>query len=379
MLNKKTFVIAEAGVNHNGNPDLAFELIDIASECGADAVKFQLFNSEEMVTHYALKADYQLRDSHNINQFQMLKNLELPKEVYIELKNYCISKNIKFLCTPFDRENINFLVDKIQLGKLKIASGEITNAPLLLEFARTNCELILSTGMSTIEEIKQALGVIAYGLVNNKNTNIKPSRNNFIRAFKSDEGQKKLIEKVSLLHCSTEYPAPHDELNLMAIETMRNLFKLNIGYSDHSEGINASIVSVILGATIIEKHFTIDKNLEGPDHKASLDKQELKNLITNIRLVENMEKDEINNYLNSVEDLNILMGDGIKEPKRSEIQNIDIARRYLVASKIIQRGETFDEKNISCKRSKKGLSPMLYWDKLGKKSAFNYKKDDIIR
>ena len=192
MLNKKTFVIAEAGVNHNGNPDLAYELIDIASECGADAVKFQLFNSEELAAHYALKADYQLRDSYNTKQFQMLKSLELPKEIYIELKKYCISKNIKFLCTPFDAENINFLVKKIQLEKLKISSGDITNAPLLLEFAKTNCELILSTGMSTIEEIKQALGVIAFGLMNINNTHVKPSRNNFIEAFKSDRGQKKI-------------------------------------------------------------------------------------------------------------------------------------------------------------------------------------------
>ena len=188
-----------------------------------------------------------------------------------------------------------------------------------------------------------------------------------------------MIEKVSLLHCSTEYPAPHDELNLMAIETMRNLFNLNIGYSDHSEGINASIVAVILGATIIEKHFTIDKNLDGPDHKASLDTEELKNLVSIIRLVENMESEEINNYLNSIEDLNGLMGDGVKEPKRSEIKNIDVARRYLVANKNIQKGEIFDEQNISCKRSKKGLSPMLYWDTLGKTSEFKYNKDDIIR
>tara|TARA_B100001250_G_C19816064_1_gene798466 strand:+ start:1027 stop:2166 length:1140 start_codon:yes stop_codon:yes gene_type:complete len=379
MIKQKTFVIAEAGVNHNGNPSLAFELIDIAADCGADAVKFQLFDSEEIATEYAEKANYQLKDNNHSKQFEMLKSLELPKEIYKDLKDYCSIKKIDFLCTAFDKNNINFLVEKIKPKKLKIASGEITNAPLLLAFAKTNYELILSTGMSTINEIKEALGVIAFGLINKDNKNITPSKEKFITAFESDFGKKKLEEKVSLLHCTTEYPAPQKDLNLKAIESMKNFFHLNIGYSDHSEGIDASIVSVILGATIIEKHFTLDKNLVGPDHSASLDANELKNLILKIRLVEGMTNEERNRHLSSIKNVNVIMGDGIKEPKESEVKNIDIARRHLVANKNIQIGEVFNEKNISCKRSKKGLSPILYWDLLGHISKSKYNKDDIIK
>jgi len=375
----KTFIIAEAGVNHNGESSLAFKLVDIAKESGADAVKFQLFCSENLVTKYAVKADYQLKDKESNTQLEMLKKLELSKKNYQDLKNYCKKKKIEFMCTAFDKVNLNFLVDKLNVKTLKIGSGEITNGPLLMAHAKKNQDLILSTGMSNLTEVKEALSVIAYGYLN---LNIKinnPTLENFKNAYVSSLGQNILKKKVTLLHCTTEYPAPTCDLNLKAISTMRDYFGLKVGYSDHSKGVHASIAAVYLGAKVIEKHFTLDKTLNGPDHKASLEPNELKDLIAKIRTLEKMNNNEKLKFINSINDFDQMLGNGIKKLMNSETKNIEIARRYLVAKNDIFIGEKFTGKNLTCKRSKQGFSPMLYWNFLGKLAKKNYLKDDIIQ
>ena len=374
-MSDRTFIIAEAGVNHNGKPSTAFDLIDIAKQCGADAIKFQLFSANNLVTQYAVKADYQTKKEDNNKQFSMLNSLELPKKTYEDLREYCKIRNIDFLCTAFDSKNLNFLVDKLRLKTLKIASGEITNAPLLLAHARTNCNLILSTGMSNIKEIEEALEVIAFGYLY---ANKKPNKKDFKIVYNSLEGKKILNSKVTLLHCTTEYPAPNKDLNLKSIQSMKEYFDLKVGYSDHSKGINASLVAVYLGAKIIEKHFTIDKKWDGPDHKASLEPNELKNLTSNIRSLDLMSFSKKKEFIDTIKNLEVMFGSGVKEPMESEIKNINIARRYLVANENIIIGEKFSKKNLTCKRSKKGISPMLYWDYLGKSSKKDYAKEDII-
>ena len=264
------YIIAEAGVNHNGEPNLAFELIDVASGSGADAVKFQTFNSEMLVTKQAAKADYQkVNTKCNENQLSMLKKLELPVSIWFELRDYCNKKNIEFLSTAFDYESLRFLVNEINIDKLKIPSGEITNGPFLLAHAKTGLNIILSTGMSTLEEVREALAVLAYGYLEPRQDG-NLSKNLFNEAFISEEGHNMLKEKVTLLHCTSEYPAPYEEINLKAMNTMMEEFCLNVGYSDHSEGVLVPSIATAMGATLIEKHFTLDKTMSGPDHKASL-------------------------------------------------------------------------------------------------------------
>ena len=282
------------------------------------------------------------------------------------------------MCTAFDKDNLNFLVDKLNVKTLKIGSGEVTNGPLLMAHAKKNQNLILSTGMSNLIEVKQALSVITYGYLNLDIKLNNPSLEDFKKAYASSLGQDILKKKVTLLHCTTEYPAPTKDLNLKAIPTMRDHFGLKIGYSDHSKGVYASIAAVYLGAKVIEKHFTIDKTLNGPDHKASLEPNELKDLIIKIRKLEKMNNNEKLKFINSINDYDQMLGNGIKKAMNSEIKNIKIARRYLVAKNNILIGEKFTENNLTCKRSKQGISPMLYWDFLGKHSKKNYLKDDII-
>jgi|APSaa5957512535_1039671.scaffolds.fasta_scaffold01821_9 N-acetylneuraminate synthase len=355
------FIIAEAGVNHNGDYGLAFELVDSAVSAGADAIKFQTFISEDVVTKSANKAVYQeSTTSSSETQFDMIKKLELPYEWHFDLLRYCNKKGIKFLSTAFDKKSLDFLVDEIKIDVIKIPSGEITNAPFLLECAKKGKNLIVSTGMADMHEIEQALGIIAFGLLNNLNLKDKYSMSDFEQAYHSLEGKKILQTNVTLLHCTTEYPAPIEDINLNAMASMRNTFGVDIGYSDHSKGITVPIVATALGATIIEKHFTIDKNLLGPDHKASLDPKELENMINEIRLVEKM------------------MGNGLKIPMLSEINNKNVARRSLVATKKIIKGEIFTVDNLTAKRPGDGISPMLYWEYLGKKSNNNYQPDDLI-
>jgi len=348
------YVIAEAGVNHNGSREMAFQLVDAAAQAGADAVKFQTFKAENVVTRGAQKASYQkLTTDGDESQFSMLKRLELAHDTHHELVNYSQEKGIDFLSTAFDSESLNFLVKDIGLNRLKIPSGEITNGPLLLEHALTGCDLILSTGMATLVEVEEALAVMAFGILNASNTQVDPSRVAFQKAFLSEEGRRLLEEKVTLLHCTTEYPAPMNEINLNAMQTMHNVFGLKVGYSDHSEGISVPTAATALGAVLIEKHFTLDRSLPGPDHKASLEPDEFKSMVDAIRSVE------------------VALGNGTKVPALSELKNLDVVRKSLVASCKISKGEVFSENNLVTKRSGGGISPMNYWDILGERASTN--------
>lgn len=359
MNNKRTLIIAEAGVNHNGDIELAKKLIDVAVESGADVVKFQTFKANKLASKFAIQADYQIKNTGNCeSQVLMLKRLELKYEDHFELIQYCSKLGIEFLSTAFDSESLNFLVNELKLNKLKIPSGELTNAPLMLEHARTGCNLIVSTGMANLAEIETALGVIAFGYINCKDQ--KPSIENFEKAYYSEFGKKLLKEKVTILHCTTEYPAPINDINLKAMDTIANAFKLPVGYSDHSVGINVSIAAVARGAQIIEKHFTLDQNMDGPDHKASLEPEQLKAMIEGIRNVE------------------LALGDGFKGPRPSEIKNINIARKSIVAAKDIDEGHVFTENCINIKRPGGGISPLKYWDLIGTKANKKYKEDELL-
>jgi len=356
---KHTYIIAEAGVNHNGNRKMAFQLVDAAVEAGVDAVKFQTFKAENVVTRNADKAVYQKITDNTETHFEMLKKLELSHDLHCDLIEYCQKNKIEFLSTAFDLESLNFLANCLNLKTLKIPSGEITNGPLLLAHAKTGCNLILSTGMATLGEIEEALGVLAFGLMGYNN--IKPSKIAFQQAYFSTEGQKILKDKVTILHCTTEYPAPPNEININAIQTMRSAFGLQTGYSDHSEGITIPIAAVAMGAAVIEKHFTLDRTLPGPDHKASLEPGELKAMVKSIRNVE------------------LSMGDGIKKPVKSELKNMSIARKSLVATKDIKKGEKYTEDNITIKRPGTGISPMEYWDIVGKVIQQDFYEDEVIK
>lgn len=354
-----TLIIAEAGVNHNGSRELAFKLIDAAKDAGADIVKFQTFKAKKLASKIAHQAEYQVENTQKKeSQLTMLERLELPYELHHELISYCNELGIEFLSTAFDSESLDFLVNDLKLKTLKLPSGEITNAPLILEHARTGCDIILSTGMATLAEIEDALGVIAYGFIADKST--KPSIQAFKEAYASETGQKALQEKVTILHCTTEYPAPMEEINLRAMDTLSQAFCLPSGYSDHSEGITIPIAAVARGAICIEKHFTLDKTMEGPDHKASLEPDELKAMVNAIRHVE------------------IALGSGVKRPTISEVKNKSVARKSLVAKKDIEIGELLTTKNLTIKRPGTGISPFSYWEMLEKPAQKTYREDEKI-
>ncbi len=357
-LNNRCYIIAEAGVNHNGSIKMALQLIDIAAAAGADAVKFQTFKAEKVISKYAPKAAYQQKTTaKNESQLEMVKKLELNEADHHKLIKHCQRRKIEFLSTPFDFESIDLLAHHLNLPKLKIPSGEIANGPYLLHVAQTGKPVILSTGMSTLGEVETALGVLAFGYLNKKD---KPSLEKFQDVFCTDKGQKVLKEKVVLLHCTTEYPAPFDEVNLRAMETMRVAFGLPVGLSDHTPGISVPIAAVALGASVIEKHFTLDRNLPGPDHKASLEPDELKAMVVGIRNVE------------------LAIGNGQKIPTISELKNRDVARKSLVATEVICKGEIFSVSNLAMKRPGKGISPMQYWALIGEESKKDYDADEII-
>jgi len=352
-------IIAEAGVNHNGDPDLAYQLIDAAVEAGVDFVKFQTFKADCLVTQSAAKASYQKETTdRNENQYEMLKRLELSYEFHLDLIKYCDLKNIQFLSTAFDHESLGFLSKDLNLKVLKVSSGDITNAPLILEHARTMKNIILSTGMSTLGEIEDALGVLAFGFLDNK---LDPSRTAFRDAYISSAGRALLKEKVTLLHCTTEYPAPPEDINLKVMDTLSKAFGLNVGYSDHSDGISVPIAATALGACVIEKHFTLDKNMEGPDHKASLEPDELKRMVDGIRMIEKA------------------LGCGIKIPQSSELDNIKIARKSLVTVENIKKGDKFTVDNLGVKRPGNGISPMEYWDVINTESRTDYGIDEVLK
>ncbi|GAJ77264.1 N-acetylneuraminate synthase [Vibrio sp. JCM 18905] len=355
-----TLIIAEAGVNHNGDETLAFELVNAAHKAGADIVKFQTFKAKNLVTAEAKQAEYQVANTQKQeSQLAMLSRLELSYDVHHQLVEHCQSIGIEFLSTAFDSESLDFLVNDLNLTRLKIPSGEITNAPpLVLEHARTGCDLIVSTGMATLSEIEAVLGVIAFGYTADQNAT--PSELNFQKAYASEVGQKALKEKVTLLHCTTEYPAPMEEINLKAMDTLANAFELPAGYSDHSEGITIPIAAVARGAVLIEKHFTLDKNMEGPDHKASLEPSELTAMVSAIRQVE------------------VALGVGVKSPTVSEVKNKAVARKSLIAATNIAVGEVFTQDNLTIKRPGTGLSPYKFWELLDKPASKAYQAGDLI-
>ncbi len=333
MKNKKTFIIAEAGVNHNGNPKLAKKLIEKAKESGADAVKFQTYNTKNLVSKFAQLAEYQKKFTNIKTQYELLRKLELSKKDFINLKKYCDKRKIKFISSPFDLESAKFLFD-LGLEIFKIPSGEITNYLLLKKIGSYNKKVILSTGMADLGEIEDAIDLLI------------------------ESGMKR--ENIALLHCTTEYPAPLEEVNLKAILTLKEAFKLEVGYSDHTLGIEIPIAAVSIGATIIEKHFTLDKNLPGPDHKASLEPKELKEMIIAIRNVEKA------------------MGNGMKKPTPAEIKNREIVRKSIVAKKKIKKGEIFTEENLSTKRPGIGISPMKWKEIIEKTASRDYEEDEVI-
>ncbi len=358
---KKVEIIAEAGVNHNGSLKMAFELVDVAAEAKADYVKFQTFKSEKVVSKFAAKAAYQKETTgEQESQLEMVKKLELSEKDHLLLQEHCNKRGIQFLSTPFDKDSLHFLNQEMKLEKIKLASGEIVNAPLLYAAANTRKPLILSTGMSTLGEIEEALSVLAFCYVNKDRKQMINSKN-MRAAFSSEEGQAELKKYVTLLHCTTEYPAPFEDVNLRAMQTMSSAFGLAVGYSDHTPGIHISLAAVALGACVIEKHFTLDQNLPGPDHKASLTPTELYQLVKQTR------------------EISLALGDGRKIPQASELKNIAIGRRSIVAAKTIQKNETFTDENLELKRPGTGMSPFQYWSLLGKKADKDYDEDEEIK
>jgi N,N'-diacetyllegionaminate synthase len=331
----ESIIIAEAGVNHNGSIELAKKLINVAAEAGANYVKFQTFKADNIISKHADKAEYQKNTTdYNESHYAMIKKLELDYYMHEDLIDYSNAKGIKFLSTPFDIDSIDLLVE-MGIEKLKIPSGEISNLPYLRHIGSIGKPLIMSTGMATLEEIEVAMNILL------------------------NAGAIK--EQITILHCNTEYPTPMSDVNLKAMLTIENKFGVKVGYSDHTLGIEIPIAAVSLGAKVIEKHFTIDRSLSGPDHSASLEPNELKAMIKAIR---NIEK---------------AMGDGIKKPSQSEIKNIPIARKSIVAKKPIKKGDRFSDSNLAVKRPGTGISP-IYWDEiLGKIAHVNYEADDLIQ
>ncbi|MCW6037894.1 N-acetylneuraminate synthase [Spirulina subsalsa FACHB-351] len=354
-----TFIIAEAGVNHNGDRHLAKQLIDIAADAGADAVKFQTFQADRVVSRHAPKAEYQTQTTDKTeSQLDMVRKLELSISDHEVLINHAQTRGIQFLSTPFDLPSLQLLTQQFGLKTIKIPSGEITNAPFLLEISQSAQNIILSTGMSTLAEVEAALGVLAFGFISPMDK--RPQRGGFEQAFASEAGQQQLRDRVTLLHCTTEYPAPFAEVNLRAMDTLASAFGLPVGYSDHTPGIHISLAAVARGAKIIEKHFTSDRTLPGPDHQASLEPHELNQLVQQIHEIEQS------------------LGDGIKRPTASEWKNRDIARKSLVAAQVIALGEVFTEENLTCKRPGIGCSPFSYWQTLGHIAAKPYPIDEPL-
>jgi N-acetylneuraminate synthase len=354
---ERTFFIAEAGVNHNGSLDLALKLVDVAVAAGADAVKFQTFKAAKLVTASATKADYQVVNMKEAGtQLSMLQRLELSEQDHHRLVAHCRDAGIRFMSTAFDAESLAFLAT-LGMPALKLPSGDITCAPLLLQAARLHMPLIVSTGMSTLADIEEALGVVAFGLI----TNADPkSRSDFVNAYCSDAGRQALVKYVSLLHCVTQYPAPPSSVNLRAMDSMAACFGLPVGYSDHTLGIEVSLAAVARGAKIIEKHFTLDRELPGPDHAASLVPAELEQLVRGIRTIEEA------------------LGQPQKAPAASEARNRPVARRSLVAARPLKRGQPITADTLVCKRPGHGISPMEFWDMLGRPAVRDFEADELI-
>lgn len=332
MIMNSVFIIAEAGVNHNGSMEVARKLVDEAVLAGADAIKFQTFKTENLVCRNAGKAEYQMKTTERgESQFEMLKRLELSPDMHEQLIDYCGQKKIMFLSTPFDVESLHFLV-QCGIPIIKIPSGEITDYPYLREVGRTGKRVILSTGMSTLQEVRNAVKVL------------------------QDHGSK----EITILHCNTEYPTPYSDVNLRAMLTLGNDLGIGVGYSDHTQGIEVPIAAAALGAAVIEKHFTLDRRMKGPDHKASLEPKELQAMVRAIRNIE------------------AALGDGIKGPSESEKKNIAIVRKSIVAQCDIKEGDIFTEENLTVKRPGTGISPMRWNELIGQKAKRSFAEDEMV-
>ena len=354
-----TFIIAEAGVNHNGSVDRALQLVDVAAEAGADAVKFQTFQAEEVMSASAPKASYQKETTDTAeSQLDMVRALQLDPDAHWAIVDRCDERSIQFLSTPFDAQSATLLVDTFDVPRVKIPSGEITNGPLLLHIARLGRPVILSTGMSTLAEIEQALSVLAFGYLE---SHAQPTRSTLQRAFATEEGRSVLTSNVTILHCVTEYPAPMDTVHLRAMDTIRHAFALPVGLSDHTLGIAVPIAAVARGAHLVEKHFTLDRSLPGPDHRASLEPDELRDMVQGIR------------------DVETALGRPQKAPTAPEWGNRTVARKSLVATRPVEAGEVFTPQNLGAKRPGDGISPMRYWELLGTPASATYETDELIR
>ena len=352
-------VIAEAGVNHNGSVETAKALITAAASCGVDAVKFQTFRATSVIARSAPKAAYQVASGpEDEGQLAMVQKLELPWEAWKDLVAHCAAEGVQFLSTPFDGASLRLLVDDLQMPIVKIGSGEVSNAPFLLEIARTRLPVIMSTGMSTLGDVEEALGVFAWAWTGEPGA---PGRDAFMRARYSDQGQRALLASMTLLQCVTEYPTPFDAVNLRGMDTLRQAFGLPVGFSDHTLGWAVPLAAVARGATVIEKHFTLSQSMEGPDHRASLEPEQMRAMVEGIRQVE------------------ACLGSAIKGPSRVEWGNRGVARRGIVATRALPGGHVLTAADLTTKRPAAGLSPMDYWELLGRRLRTAVSEESPIR
>lgn len=341
----RTIIIAEAGVNHNGDLGMALELVDKAAEAGADYVKFQTFKATKLASANTKKARYQTRTTDGAeSQLDMLQRLELSVADHEVILARCAERGVKFLSTPFDMDSLVLLAETFALPEIKLGSGELTNAPMLLAAGRTGVKIILSTGMGSLAEVEEALGVLAFAMCRR---GLPKGRADFAEVLLDPAVWQVLADRVTLLHCTTEYPAAVEETNLRAMETMSRAFGLRVGYSDHTVGDAVSLAAVALGAEVLEKHLTLDRTLPGPDHAASLEPGELSSLVQGVRMVERA------------------LGTGIKQPSAAEVANRAVARKSLLAARDLPEGYVLTPADIAVKRPGDGLSPMLFWDRIG--------------
>lgn len=353
------YIIAEAGVNHNGSPKLARSLVDVAAAAGADAVKFQSFRAGDLVSQSAPRAAYQAENlGGSETQLQMLRKLELSFDDQRDVAAHAAKAGIEFLSTPFDLASLDFLARDLRVSRIKLGSGDLTNAPLLLAAARTGRDVILSSGMASLEETLTALGVLAFGYTAGAGDSPTPAA--FVRAWGSEAGRGAVATRVTLLHCTSEYPTPPADVNLRAMDALREATGLRVGLSDHTEGIAISIAAAARGAVVIEKHFTLDRTMTGPDHRASIDPDDLKKLVRSVRDVERA------------------LGTGVKAPMAGEFSTRAVARRSLVAGASIRAGEVFSAENLLVKRPGTGVAPILYWEYLGRVATRDYAQDELI-
>lgn len=350
-------IIAEAGVNHNGNLESAKRLVEVAAQAGADAVKFQTFRADLLSTEMAPLAGYQQENlAVQLTQYEMLKSLELSHEHHFVLRDLATSLGIQFLSTPFDEESLRFLVNQVDMKTIKVPSGEVTNLPYLTEVAQLAERVILSTGASALVEVREAVQAIFNGFSDSQRDTREPDQGHPI----SENHRQTLLSRLVIMHCVTSYPAPVNESNLRVIPTLSQEFGCRIGMSDHSLGSHVSVAALALGASVFEKHFTLDRSLPGPDHAASLTPSELRE------------------YVRILRDSEVSLGDGIKRPQQSELANRDVVRRSLVALKKIRLGEEFSAANVGARRPAGGLSPSRWWSLLGTAANRNYEVGDFI-